>query len=75
MGLLDITLQHQPDLVCLLEAFATASVNKPLEEVAENIPGPITENIARKAREYCSLHHLSPLHEERGENMKLIDRS
>ncbi|MBS7648080.1 MAG: carbon-nitrogen hydrolase family protein [Candidatus Bathyarchaeia archaeon] len=78
MGLLDMTLQHQPDLVCLPEAFATASVDKPLEEVAEEIPGPIIENIARKAREYSS-YIICPLYTKREgkiwNSAVIIDRS
>mgnify|MGYP000247523207 CR=1 FL=1 len=53
LKLLDLALLHKPDIVCLPEAFTTVSVtNKPIEELAEPVPGPTTEVIAKKAKEY-----------------------
>jgi len=50
MKLLDLALLQKPDLVCLPEAFTTANVNKPIEEIAESVPGPTTNIVAKKAR-------------------------
>ncbi|MCD6465021.1 carbon-nitrogen hydrolase family protein [Candidatus Bathyarchaeota archaeon] len=52
MKLLDLALSQKPDLVCLPEAFTTAGVNKPKEEIAEPVPGPTTSMVAKKAREH-----------------------
>ena len=54
MKLLDIAFSYQPDLVCLPEAFATASVEKPLDELAEPLNGPIVETIAKRAEDHGS---------------------
>jgi len=50
MKLLDLALLQKPDLVCLPEAFTTVTVNKPIEEVAESVPGPTTEIVGEKAK-------------------------
>jgi beta-ureidopropionase len=48
--LLDLALLNTPDIVCLPEAFTTANVNRPLEEVAEETSGPTVEVVGKKAR-------------------------
>lgn len=65
LKLLDIAFSYQPDLVCLPEAFATVSVNKPLEELAEEVPGYIVKTIASRAVEYGS-YIICPLYTKRG---------
>jgi len=53
MGLLDLALRQKPDLVCLPEAFTTASVPvQHSEEVTKTVPGPTTEVVAQRAREH-----------------------
>lgn len=53
MGLLDLALRQRPDLVCLPETFGTVSVpQESAAEVAETIPGPTTDAVARRAREH-----------------------
>ena len=53
MGLLDLALRREPDLVCLPETFTTASVTgKPVERLAETVPGATTEAVAERAREH-----------------------
>ncbi|MBS7617706.1 carbon-nitrogen hydrolase family protein [Candidatus Bathyarchaeota archaeon] len=78
MKLLDIALRHQPDLVCLPEAFATASVDRPLEELAETVPGPIVKAIASRAGEHCS-YIICPIYTKRNgricNSAVVIDRS
>lgn len=78
MKLLDIALSYQPDLVCLPEAFATASVGKPLEELAEAIPGPIVKAIASRAGEHWS-YVICPIYTKRDgriwNSAVVIDRS
>jgi len=50
--LLDLALAQKPDIVCLPEAFTTAGVNRPKEETAERVPGPTTDIVAKKAKEF-----------------------
>ena len=50
MKILDLALRQKPDLVCLPEAFTTVTVNRPIEEIAESVPGPTTEIVAEKAK-------------------------
>jgi predicted amidohydrolase len=51
MGLLDLALGQKPDLVCLPEAYTTASVAyQGIEEVAETVPGPTTSAVSQRAR-------------------------
>jgi len=50
MKLLDLALRQKPDLVCLPESFTTVNVNKPIEEIAESVPGPTTEIVGKKAK-------------------------
>ena len=52
MSLLDLALKQSPDLVCLPETFTAASVTKPLEDIAEAVPGPTTEVVTKRAREH-----------------------
>ncbi|MEM3590813.1 MAG: carbon-nitrogen hydrolase family protein [Candidatus Bathyarchaeia archaeon] len=78
MNLLEIALKNQADLVCLPEAFASASVNKPIKEIAEHPPGLITESVSKKAREYGS-YVICPLYTKRDgkiwNSAVIIDRS
>ena len=50
MKLLDLALRQKPDIVCLPEAFTGANVNKPIEEIAESVPGSTTEIVGKKAK-------------------------
>ena len=53
IGLLDLALCQKPDLVCLPEAFPTASIPaSPGVELAETVPGPTTDAVAKRAREH-----------------------
>jgi predicted amidohydrolase len=47
---LDLALAQRPDLVCLPEEFATASVAGSAEERAETVPGPTVDAVAERAR-------------------------
>jgi len=51
LGLLDLALAHEPDLVCLPETFTTVSVQD-AGDFAEPVPGPTTDLIAQRAREH-----------------------
>jgi len=51
MKLLDLALLQKPDIVCLPEAFTTVNVEKPIGEIAESVPGPTTEIVAKRAGE------------------------
>jgi len=51
LWLLDLALSQKPDLVCLPEAFTTASASrKSIWELAEAIPGPTTDAVAERAK-------------------------
>jgi predicted amidohydrolase len=51
MGLLDLALRQQPDLVCLPETFSTVSVpSQHIRDAAETLPGPTTDAAAERAR-------------------------
>jgi predicted amidohydrolase len=51
LGLLDLAVKQRPDLVCLPETFTTVSLpDTPLAELAEPVPGPTTDAVARRAR-------------------------
>jgi beta-ureidopropionase len=53
LGLLDLAVKQKPDLVCLPETFTTVSLpDGPLSELAEAVPGPTTDAVARRAREH-----------------------
>jgi beta-ureidopropionase len=53
LGLLDLALRQQPDLVCLPEAFSTVSVPmQGIDDLAETVPGPTTDAVARRARQH-----------------------
>jgi len=61
LRLLDLTLLHEPDIVCLPEAFTTVSVTgKSIEEIAESIPGPTTKVVAERAKEH-SCYIICPI--------------
>ncbi len=52
LKLIDMALRYKPDIICLPEAFTTFSVRgKSKQELAEPVPGPTTEAIAKKAKE------------------------
>ncbi len=52
LSLLDLALTQKPDLVCLPETFTTVSLSdKPIAELAEPVPGPTINAVARRARE------------------------
>lgn len=50
MGLLELALRQRPDLVCLPETFATASVEGTPQQLAEGVPGPTTDAVAERAK-------------------------
>ncbi len=52
LGLLDFALTQKPDLVCLPETFTTLGVPGNAETLAETLPGPTTDLVARRAREH-----------------------
>ena len=55
LSLLDLALTQKPDLVCLPETFTTVSLpGDALSELAEPVPGPTTDAVARRARAFGS---------------------
>jgi beta-ureidopropionase len=55
LSLLDLALTQRPDLVCLPETFTTVTLpGDTLAELAEPVPGPTTDAVARRAREQGS---------------------
>jgi beta-ureidopropionase len=53
LGLLDLAVKQRPDLVCLPETFTTVSLPEgPVADLAEPVPGPTTDAVARRAREH-----------------------
>ncbi len=52
MKLLNLALKQKPDIVCLPETFTAASITKPIEELAETVPGPTTNVVAKRAKKY-----------------------
>jgi len=52
MRRLDIALKHHPDLVCLPEAFPTASLPGDAASLAETAPGPTIDLVSAKARQH-----------------------
>ncbi len=53
LRLLNLALAQKPDLVCLPETCTTVSM-KDTEDVAEPVPGPTTDLIAKRARKHNS---------------------
>ena len=51
LGLLDLALAQKPDLVCLPETYTTAGVPGKAADIAEPVPGPTLDRVARRARE------------------------
>jgi len=51
-GLIDSAAVHKPDLICLPEAMNIVSINLPLTKLAEPIPGPTSNMLADKAKQY-----------------------
>jgi len=79
MGLLDLALCQEPDLVCLPEAFTTVSVTaKSMGELAETVPGPTTDTVAKRAKEH-ECYIICPIKTRRDLNIwnsaVVIDRS
>ena len=63
--LIDIAGRDEPDIICLPEMFTTRGVpHKQAEEVAQPVPGPATDRIAKKAREHRT-HIICPVFEMR----------
>ncbi|MNI02238.1 Aliphatic amidase [compost metagenome] len=54
LEVLDRAGKHQPDLICLTETFYEGSVNLPLVDKCQSIPGELTNEIGKKAAEYHS---------------------
>jgi predicted amidohydrolase len=54
LHLLDLALAQRPDMVCLPETFTTAGVLGPEAALAEPVPGPTTDLVAKRAREHHS---------------------
>lgn len=79
MGLLDLALRQEPDLVCLPEAFTTVSVaGESLEKPAEALLGPTTEAVAKRAKEH-DCYVICPVNTRRDSRLwnsaVVIDRS
>lgn len=76
-AIIDIAGAQKPDLVVLSENFVDRGVGRPLAETSEKVPGPATEMLSRKAREYGT-YIVTTLHESDGEliynTAVLIDR-
>lgn len=65
MRRLDLALKLHPDMVCLPESFGAAGVTKDsVSELAESIPGPTTDQVARRAREH-QCYILCPIFNQR----------
>jgi beta-ureidopropionase len=63
--LLEAACAQSPDIVCLPETFASADVQyTEAKQVAQRVPGPITEMVAEAARRH-STYVICPLLEER----------
>lgn len=60
MKLLDLALKQEPDIVCLPETFTASSITKPLEELAETVPGPTINVVAKRAKQY-SCYIICPI--------------
>jgi len=76
--LIDQAAVYQPDLICLPETFPSIRVpHQAAREVAEEVPGPVTEALARKARQHRA-YVVCPLFERRGDRVYnvavLLDR-
>ena len=76
--LVDQAAAYQPDLICLPESFPSIRVpHQQVEEVAQEVPGPATETLARKARQHRA-YVVCPLFERRGRRVYnvavLLDR-
>lgn len=79
LGLLDLALLQRPDLVCLPEAFTTASVNgEDKGELAEAIPGPTADAVAKRAKA-SKCYVICPIQTKRDQKLwnsaVVIDRS
>ncbi len=79
MGLLDLALRQEPDLICLPEAFTTVSIaSESLEKSAETLPGPTTEAVANRAKEY-GCYIICPINTRRDSKLwnsaVVLDRS
>jgi len=78
MKLLDLAIRQKPDIVCLPEAFTGANVNKPIEEIAESVPGSTTEIVGKKAKA-AGCYVICPINTKRDgkiwNSAIIIDRS
>ena len=79
IGLLDLALRQEPDLVCLPEAFTTVSTTaKSTWELAETVPGPTTDAVSKRAREH-KCYIICPIKTKRNSRLLnsavVIDRS
>lgn len=76
-AILDKAGAQKPDLILLSETYVNWAVRAPLAETAQSIPGPATELLARKARQYRSWIAAS-LNEREGQHIYntavLLDR-
>lgn len=77
-ALIDEAATDRPDIICLPETFAYLGMPKrPAAEVAEAVPGPITDMAMKKAKAYGT-NIICPLLEKRGEQVYnvavIIDR-
>jgi len=65
MARLDLALKQNPDLVCLPESFSAAGVQKEtVAELVESIPGPTTDQVAKRARKH-GCYILCPVFNQR----------
>lgn len=79
MKLLDLALRQKPDLVCLPETFTTVSVvPQPNDGLAEPVPGPTTNILAKKAKKH-ECYIICPIRTKRNSKIWnsaiIIDRS
>ncbi|MBN1808636.1 MAG: carbon-nitrogen hydrolase family protein [Planctomycetes bacterium] len=74
LGLLDTACRLGPDIVCLPENFATVGIGDPKAEIAQPVPGPITEACSKRAREYSTfvICPLTRLHGDKAFNSAVI---
>ncbi len=51
-SLVELAAKHQPDIICLPENFHTFRTDRSIEELAESVPGPTTDDFSKKAKKY-----------------------
>lgn len=74
LGLLDLALRHNPDLICLPEAFATFSVPGGIQ-LAETITGPTIDEVASRARKHHCYIVCPLLTREEGDGVGIVHNS